>query len=235
MTQAELAQFGRLRAEMPRAPGPSTGAQPRRIGFGSDANTGLAARPKVPSKLGMYMATATSGHFSSGPDTMQLQRQQQQYQQLQQRRKHNALLTTITTTYPEPIVPTESLDEGLALKRLSMVVAAMVSALPWTGALGTRPYARSDACSSVYSGKQLEEMELGERTRPGRSKSCTERRHSRQGSGDEDDVETESEDHLHDSLGEEDEGDNEQEDEEEDEEDREELLDSAARDKQWES
>ncbi|KAF9954853.1 hypothetical protein BGZ70_010437 [Mortierella alpina] len=55
MTQAELAQFGRLRADMPRAPGPSTGAKPRqRIGFGSEANTGLGARPKVPSKLGLH-------------------------------------------------------------------------------------------------------------------------------------------------------------------------------------
>ncbi|KAG0055578.1 hypothetical protein BGZ83_008189 [Gryganskiella cystojenkinii] len=46
MTQAELIQYGRLRAEMPRAPGPSTGAQPRRTGFGTEANKGLSARPK---------------------------------------------------------------------------------------------------------------------------------------------------------------------------------------------
>ncbi|KAF9181975.1 hypothetical protein BGZ50_005196, partial [Haplosporangium sp. Z 11] len=57
MTQAELAQYGRLRAEMPRAPSPSTGAQPKRIGFGSEANTGLGARPKISSKLGQFVKT----------------------------------------------------------------------------------------------------------------------------------------------------------------------------------
>jgi hypothetical protein len=51
MTQAELIQYGRLRAEMPRAPGPSTGALPRRTGFGTEANKGLKARPKVSSNL----------------------------------------------------------------------------------------------------------------------------------------------------------------------------------------
>ncbi|KAG0335992.1 hypothetical protein BG000_007034 [Podila horticola] len=55
MTQAELTQYGRLRAEMPRAPGPSTGALPRRTGFGTLANTGLGAAVKVPSGLGRFM------------------------------------------------------------------------------------------------------------------------------------------------------------------------------------
>ncbi|KAF9571098.1 hypothetical protein EC968_001017 [Mortierella alpina] len=65
MTQAELAQFGRLRADMPRAPGPSTGAKPRqRIGFGSEANTGLGARPKVPSKLGLHVSTIDYYHHN---------------------------------------------------------------------------------------------------------------------------------------------------------------------------
>ncbi|CAO3573716.1 unnamed protein product [Mortierella alpina] len=66
MTQAELAQFGRLRADMPRAPGPSTGAKPRqRIGFGSEANTGLGARPKVPSKLGLHVSTMDYSNSNS--------------------------------------------------------------------------------------------------------------------------------------------------------------------------
>ncbi|GJJ77158.1 hypothetical protein EMPS_09517 [Entomortierella parvispora] len=51
MTQAELIQYGRLRAEMPRAPGPSTGALPKRTGFGTEANKGWSARPKVSSNL----------------------------------------------------------------------------------------------------------------------------------------------------------------------------------------
>lgn len=57
MTQAELTQYGRLRAEMPRAPGPSTGALPKRTGFGTLENTGLAARCKVPSGLGRSVVT----------------------------------------------------------------------------------------------------------------------------------------------------------------------------------
>ncbi|GJJ72442.1 hypothetical protein EMPS_04799 [Entomortierella parvispora] len=54
MTQAELIQYGRLRADMPRAPGPSTGALPKRTGFGTDANKGDKARPKVSSNLVKY-------------------------------------------------------------------------------------------------------------------------------------------------------------------------------------
>ncbi|KAF9149548.1 hypothetical protein BG015_008651 [Linnemannia schmuckeri] len=60
MTQAELAQYGRLRAEMPRAPGPSTGAQPKRNGFGSPAQSGFEFRPKKPSRLGRYMYSAAA-------------------------------------------------------------------------------------------------------------------------------------------------------------------------------
>ncbi|KAF9096409.1 hypothetical protein BGX23_011340 [Mortierella sp. AD031] len=45
-------------AEMPRAPGPSTGAQPKRNGFGSPAQSGFAFRPKNPSKLGRYMSSS---------------------------------------------------------------------------------------------------------------------------------------------------------------------------------
>ncbi|KAF9029287.1 hypothetical protein BGZ52_003568 [Haplosporangium bisporale] len=57
MTQAELTQYGRLRAEMPRAPGPSTGALPKRTGFGTLANTGLGAQCKVASGLGRCVVT----------------------------------------------------------------------------------------------------------------------------------------------------------------------------------
>ncbi|KAF9546211.1 hypothetical protein EC957_009950 [Mortierella hygrophila] len=60
MTQAELAQYGRLRAEMPRAPGPSTGAQPKRNGFGSPAQSGFEFRPKRSSRLGHYMYSAAA-------------------------------------------------------------------------------------------------------------------------------------------------------------------------------
>ncbi|KAG9069474.1 hypothetical protein KI688_010377 [Linnemannia hyalina] len=60
MTQAELAQYGRLRAEMPRAPGPSTGAQPKRNGFGSPAQSGFEFRPKKSSRLGRYMYSAAA-------------------------------------------------------------------------------------------------------------------------------------------------------------------------------
>ncbi|KAG0066360.1 hypothetical protein BGZ90_001436, partial [Linnemannia elongata] len=60
MTQAELAQYGRLRAEMPRAPGPSTGAQPKRNGFGSPAQSGFEFRPKRSSRLGRYMYSAAA-------------------------------------------------------------------------------------------------------------------------------------------------------------------------------
>ncbi|KAG0230343.1 hypothetical protein BGW42_001015 [Actinomortierella wolfii] len=64
MTQAELTQYGRLRAEMPRAPGPSTGARPKPTGFGTLANTGLDARPKVRSKLGMYVISSSSQKYT---------------------------------------------------------------------------------------------------------------------------------------------------------------------------
>ncbi|KAG0032338.1 hypothetical protein BGZ81_011121 [Podila clonocystis] len=57
MTQAELTQYGRLRAEMPRAPGPSTGALPKRTEFGTVENTGLGARCKVSSGLGRFVVT----------------------------------------------------------------------------------------------------------------------------------------------------------------------------------
>ncbi|KAF9276918.1 hypothetical protein BGZ68_009656 [Mortierella alpina] len=85
MTQAELSQFGRLRADMPRAPGPSTGAKPRqRIGFGSLANTGLGARPKVPSKLGLYVSTMD---YCNDADNDDLSSRQTRHQQ--QRRHYN--------------------------------------------------------------------------------------------------------------------------------------------------
>ncbi|KAG0360795.1 hypothetical protein BG005_009875 [Podila minutissima] len=60
MTQAELTQYGRLRAEMPRAPGPSTGALPKRTGFGTVANTGLGARCRAPSRLGRFVVVAVA-------------------------------------------------------------------------------------------------------------------------------------------------------------------------------
>ncbi|KAF9946802.1 hypothetical protein BGZ72_011112 [Mortierella alpina] len=83
MTQAELAQFGRLRADMPRAPGPSTGAKPRqRIGFGSEANTGLGARPKVPSKLGLHVCTIDYDLYSR-PRQQQQDRQHHHHHQQQ--------------------------------------------------------------------------------------------------------------------------------------------------------
>ncbi|KAF9908941.1 hypothetical protein EC991_009241 [Linnemannia zychae] len=69
MTQAELAQYGRLRAEMPRAPGPSTGAQPKRNGFGSPARSGFAFMPKNPSKLGRYMYSAAAFVVSNAAQT----------------------------------------------------------------------------------------------------------------------------------------------------------------------
>ncbi|KAG0249239.1 hypothetical protein BG011_009490 [Mortierella polycephala] len=73
MTQAELVQYGRLRAEMPRAPGPSTGAQPKRTGFGSEANTGLGARPKISSKLSQFVrATECTPRLPSPPFTTML-------------------------------------------------------------------------------------------------------------------------------------------------------------------
>ncbi|KAI8606405.1 hypothetical protein EDD21DRAFT_438080 [Dissophora ornata] len=140
MTQAELTQYGRLRAEMPRAPGPSTGPQPKRTGFGSYANTGTAARPKVPSKLGQFVVTADRygdrGCERYCPKSLQL-----------------------------PLPPPLADVEGLALKskRLSIpwtrslpsLAASLTSTLSKRKSLGSEP--------DLYSVRRLEELELGER------------------------------------------------------------------------
>ncbi|KAG0212762.1 hypothetical protein BGX28_005608 [Mortierella sp. GBA30] len=91
MTQAELAQFGRLRAEMPRAPGPSTGAKPRqKIGFGTKANTGLESRPKIPSKLGIFVSTIEY------PDHHQHANHRYQEQQKQQHHQRHSSLSSLS-------------------------------------------------------------------------------------------------------------------------------------------
>ncbi|KAF9969793.1 hypothetical protein BGZ73_007682, partial [Actinomortierella ambigua] len=83
MTQAELTQFGRLRAEMPRAPGPSTGARPKPTGFGTLANTGLEARPKQPSKLRMYVTMGRKASSVGGRCPWHRRRMHQQQQCLE--------------------------------------------------------------------------------------------------------------------------------------------------------
>ncbi|KAF9437097.1 hypothetical protein BGZ76_002013 [Entomortierella beljakovae] len=60
MTQAELIQYGRLRADMPRAPGPSTGSQPKKTRFGAEATI-----PKIPSKLGIFVMNMPRSRCSS--------------------------------------------------------------------------------------------------------------------------------------------------------------------------
>ncbi|KAF9096888.1 hypothetical protein BGX27_001063 [Mortierella sp. AM989] len=139
MTQAEMIQYGRLRAEMPRAPGPSTGAQPKRTGFGSEANTGLSARPKVPSKLGMYVmnipTTVPPKSFSNGP-----------------------LKQSFSTSSPMPIEG----PEGLVLKSKSMVWTQSLSSLVGFSSSFSQKRTRASLSEpNLYSARRFEELELG--------------------------------------------------------------------------
>ncbi|KAF9354266.1 hypothetical protein BGX26_007926 [Mortierella sp. AD094] len=138
MTQAEIVQYGRLRAEMPRAPGPSTGAQPKRTGFGSEVNSGLAARPKVPSKLGVYVMNMP-----------------------------NVTTTTMTTTRSFSARSSEMpIDgpEGLVLKSKSMAWTQSLSSLVGFSNSFTQKRTRASLSEpSLYPARRLEELELGGR------------------------------------------------------------------------
>ncbi|KAK3821478.1 MAG: hypothetical protein J3Q66DRAFT_386313 [Benniella sp.] len=144
MTQAKLSQYGRLRAEMPRAPGPSTGAQPKRT-----------ARPKVPLKLGMYMTTTASAS-STVPDFMV-----QQQQRLQKRRRSRM------SSSSSPAERVEFLEASLVQeqkKGFSAMLKAVGSALSWTSTWYNGSSGRSDSCPNAYSGKLLRDLESGERS-----------------------------------------------------------------------
>ncbi|KAG0357320.1 hypothetical protein BGZ54_000373, partial [Gamsiella multidivaricata] len=149
MTQAELAQYGRLRAEMPRAPGPSTGAQPKRTGFGSEIHSGMAFRPKVPSKLGMYTITATAV---------------ERYQRL---RFSSATLQPVEGA-ERNLQPSQQQQQEQEQERLSML---WTRSLPSLASLSNAVCKHRTVVSStssepdlVYSKRRLEELELGEST-----------------------------------------------------------------------
>ncbi|KAF9206218.1 hypothetical protein BGZ49_002818, partial [Haplosporangium sp. Z 27] len=184
MTQAELVQYGRLRAEMPRAPGPSTGAQPKRTGFGSIANTGLEARPKIPSKLGIFVmnmpniiatpTTTTSRSFSEG-------------------------YKSTSSSSPLMSMPIEG-PEGLVLKSRSMRWTQSLSSLVGfskSSKTATKRRAVSISEANLYPAKRFEELELGEQLTATTTKRTIARRKIEESEND-GDVEMESSDQYDD-------------------------------------
>ncbi|KAF9924468.1 hypothetical protein FBU30_005566 [Linnemannia zychae] len=156
MTQAELAQYGRLRAEMPRAPGPSTGAQPKRTGFGSPARSGFAFIPKVPSRLGRYIYSAAA--FATTAE------------QLPAAGWNTAAAGRRQASWVEEEIGMEVWNENSTIKKKKLI------SLPWTQSLSSlvsltkrnksgtsigKPKASISEPNLYCSSRRLEELELG--------------------------------------------------------------------------
>ncbi|KAF9916896.1 hypothetical protein BX616_002509 [Lobosporangium transversale] len=232
MTQAEVTQYGRLRAEMPRAPGPSTGAQPKPTGLGSEARKGLSARPKVPSKLGLHVMTIRSEKEQQALDReklrqraftisrlQQLQQQEQQQQQQQQ-------------PFSAPCEPIEGL-EGWVLKAKSMIGLSnswrqsLSKSLSLKKSSSNNLIPLSPLKTDLYSTKRFEELELGGRISSMKARTAStasitrgglnaSHHHPIQASEDDGDPEIDSDNECE-SLEEEEEGEGEEKEEEEEE------------------
>lgn len=170
MTQAELTQYGRLRAEMPRAPGPSTGALPKRTGFGTLANTGLGAQCKVASGLGRCVVTREETKKRKVERVGEEEEQGEGKVMMKEKNKNRMswsmplfslrVLTGRTTTANNrlgslaekevhPLLPPVSIDETHDRKDSS-------------GSSGRRKQVKRQDSGCYASSRRLEELELGE-------------------------------------------------------------------------